>query len=186
MGSYRKYGNIMFDLETLDSKNTSAILSIAAVEFNKNTGEIGEKIHIRIDIQSCFDEGLTVGGDTLMWWLQQSEDARKRIYDTKGIPLENALDQVFKFVKGCGENVVVWGNGSTFDISILENAMYKFYTELPWKFWNVNDVRTIVALNPSIKKKSKFDGVAHDALYDCLHQIKYLTDTLKTIKIIDK
>ena len=129
MGSYRKYGNIMFDLETLDSKNTSAILSIAAVEFNKNTGEIGEKIHIRIDIQSCFDEGLTVGGDTLMWWLQQSEDARKRIYDTKGIPLENALDQVFKFVKGCGENVVVWGNGSTFDISILENAMYKFYTE---------------------------------------------------------
>ena len=49
-----------------------------------------------------------------------------------------------------------------------------------------NDVRTVVALNPSIKKKSKFDGVAHDALYDCLHQIKYLTDTLKTIKIIDK
>lgn len=182
MGNLKKYGNIMFDLETLDSKNTAVILSIAAVEFNKDTGDIGGKLHLRVDIQSCLDEGLTVGADTFIWWLQQSEEARKKIYSVKGIPLEDALTQVFKFVKDCGNNVVVWGNGSTFDISILENAMYKFFSELPWKFWNVNDVRTIVALNPDIKKNLNFEGIAHDALFDCIHQIKYLTDTLKSIK----
>ena len=55
-----KYGHIMFDLETLDNKNTSSILSIGAVEFNLHTGEIGETLYVRVDLQSCIDEGLTI------------------------------------------------------------------------------------------------------------------------------
>lgn len=180
-----KYGHIMFDLETLDNKNTSSILSIGAVEFNLHTGKIGETLYVRVDLQSCIDEGLTISADTIMWWLRQSDEARARIYGTSGIQLEEALDKVFNFVESCGEDVVVWGNGSTFDISILEYAFYKFYTTLPWKFYNVSDLRTIVNINPKIKKNCPFDGIKHDAIADCKHQIKYLCDTYKTIKVID-
>lgn len=184
MGDYNKYGHIMFDIETLDNKNTSCILSIAAVEFNLHTGDIGDTLHIRVDLQSCLNEGLTIGADTIMWWMQQSDEARKRIYEQNGEELETALEKVYKFVNSCGEKVCVWGNGATFDISILENAFYKFFTELPWKFYNVRDVRTIVDINPKIKKECVFEGVKHDAIDDCKHQIKYLCDTYKTIKVV--
>ena len=55
--------------------------------------------------------------------------------------------------------------------------------KLPWKFWAVNDVRTIVDINPDIKKNRKFDGTPHCAVDDCKHEIKYLVETLKTIKV---
>lgn len=185
MANFNKYGHIMFDLETLDSKNTSCILSIGAVEFNLNTGEIGDTLYITVDLQSCINEGLTIGADTIMWWFKQSNEARERIYNSVGVELEDALEQVFKFVKDCGgDKVHVWGNGATFDISILENAFYKFFTELPWKFYNVRDLRTIVDINPKIKKECVFDGVKHDAIADCKYQIKYLCDTYKTIKVV--
>lgn len=185
MGDFKKYGHIMFDLETLDNKNTSSILSIGAVEFNLHTGEIGETLYVRVDLQSCIDEGLTISADTIMWWLQQSDEARAYIYGVKGIQLEEALDKVCKFVKSCGDKVIVWGNGATFDISILEYALYKFYTKLPWKYFNVNDVRTIININPKVKDNCPFDGVKHDAIADCKHQIKYLCDTYKTIKVVN-
>ena len=56
--------------------------------------------------------------------------------------------------------------------------------KLPWKFWAVNDVRTIVDINPDIKKNCKFDGTPHCAVDDCKHEIKYLVETLKTIKVV--
>jgi hypothetical protein len=78
----------------------------------------------------------------------------------------------------------VWGNGSTMDITILESAYEYFGIEIPWKYWAVNDVRTIVDLNPSIKKNCEFDcGVRHSAIADCLYQIKYTTDTIKSLKV---
>lgn len=182
MGDYNKFGNIMFDIETLDNKYSACILSIGAVEFNKETGETGEELYIDVDLQSCLDEGLTIGASTFKWWMQQSEEARSRIYNATGVTLEEALEQVFAFVKKCGDEVNVWGNGSTFDITILSHALYKFFIETPWKYYNVKDVRTIVDINPSIKKNCPFQGVKHDALADCHHQIKYLTETLKSIK----
>lgn len=185
MGNYNKYGHIMFDLETLDNRNTSSILSIGAVEFNLLTGEMGEEFYIRIDLQSCLNEGLTINSSTFMWWLQQSEEARARIYSENGVMLEDALDKLYGFVKECGDNVLVWGNGSTFDISILETAYYKFYDVLPWKYFNTQDLRTIVNLNPKIKNNCVFDGIKHEPISDCKHQIKYLCEIYKTIKIVD-
>ena len=104
--------------------------------------------------------------------------------------LKEALERLRYFIMDCdclaedNENVVVWGNGSTMDITILQSAYEYFGIEVPWKFWSVNDVRTIVDLNPTIKPKTKFNtGVQHSAVGDCLHEIKYLVNTLKTLRI---
>lgn len=51
----------------------------------------------------------------------------------------------------------------------------------PWKFWNVRDVRTAVDLLGINPKEFTRDGTYHNALDDCLHQIKYLTSGTKTL-----
>ena len=36
-----KYKHLMLDIETMGSKNNSAIVAVCAVEFNLDTGEVG-------------------------------------------------------------------------------------------------------------------------------------------------
>lgn len=74
-----------------------------------------------------------------------------------------------------------WGNGSTFDITILEAWFNAVGVRCPWKFWNVRDVRTAVDLLGINPKEFTRDGTYHNALDDCLHQIKYLTSGTKTL-----
>lgn len=52
---------------------------------------------------------------------------------------------------------------------------------VPWKYWAVNDVRTIVDLKPDVKKNYKFEGTKHSSVDDCKHQIGYLSETLRTV-----
>jgi len=80
----------------------------------------------------------------------------------------------------------VWGNGATFDITIIENAMDKFkafYSHLlpPWKFWQIRDVRTLQDIATAagcedFKKTLPFSGIKHDALADAVFQAQYVSE----------
>ena len=190
---FERFGSVMIDLETLSTHNNAAIIEIGAVEFNKYTGEVGEKFNVIIDPKDWCKNDRHVDGETIQWWFNQTDEARKRFTHKNDmyaiVTLKYALWKLKYFIMDCdtvddNKNVVVWGNGATMDISILENAFNYFDIEVPWKFWAVNDVRTIVDLNPSIKKNCEFEsGVRHSAIADCLHQIKYTTDTIKSLGI---
>ena len=188
---YYKYGNVMIDIETLSTHKNASIIEIAAVEFNKETGEIGDRFNFLIDSNEWHKNGRHIDGETLKWWFNQSDKARKRFVEKQeGVKygtLYQALMRLRLFIMDCDsvdddKNVVVWGNGSSFDIAILESAYNYFEVETPWNFWSVNDVRTIVDLKPSIKANYKFNGVKHSAVDDCIHQIGYLTETIKSLK----
>lgn len=180
-----KKTNIMLDIETLGCKTTSAMLSIGAVMFDINTGEIQDCFHHYIDLQDCLNYGLTVDASTIIWWLKQSDDARKAIYEQKGMPLKYVLSQFTTYFNRCkelgGEEPQIWGNGASFDVSILQYAYEKLNMEIPWSFYNVRDVRTAVMYYPEVKANMEFEGIRHDALDDCKYQIKYLTEITKRI-----
>ncbi len=194
MTRFERYGNIMIDLETLSTHKDAAIIEIGAVEFNKETGETGDKLDILIIPSDWCKNGRHVDGETIQWWFKQSNEARKRFTEmptsakVQYLTLERALISLRYFIMDCDsidddKDVVVWGNGATMDIAILESAYNYFNLSIPWKYWSVNDVRTIVDLNPSVKAKCKFSGVRHSAIDDCLYEIKYTCDTIKTLKI---
>lgn len=190
---FEKYGSVMIDLETLSTHTNAAIIEIGAVEFNKETGEVGEKFNVIIEPSDWCKNDRHVDGETIQWWFKQTNDARKRFVtkqkDIEYCTLKLALEKLRYFIMDCDtvdddKDVVVWGNGSTMDITILESAYEYFDIEIPWKFWSVNDVRTIVDLNPIVKTETKFNtGIQHSAVGDCLHQIKYLTNTIKTLNV---
>ena len=62
MGDYRKFGHVMIDLETLSTHTNAAIIEIGAVEFNKETGEIGDKLDIIINVSDWTNNGRHVSG----------------------------------------------------------------------------------------------------------------------------
>ena len=58
--------NVMVDLETLGNGSESVIISIGAVEFDPETGELGREFYKVVDAQSCVDAGLKIDASTVM------------------------------------------------------------------------------------------------------------------------
>ena len=170
-----------FNLETLGTRYDSYILSIACAEFDIETGAIINTSHRK----TVCGNGFNIDVDTVMWWLNQNDDARKEITtrDTKTsggikneVPIETALHELSHFITD-HKNAIVWGNGSSFDITLLDYAHSKCNLKQPWQYWNVRDMRTIVDLAASsgfMKGRIKFEGVKHDALSDAVHQAKVI------------
>lgn len=178
-----KFKDISLDLETMDKSSNSAIISIGACYFNRYTGEIGQTFHQKVNLQSCMDAGLTVSSETIMWWLQQSQEAREKLADNdKERHLSAVLGNLNHFMQDCQ---MVWGNGATFDNVILENAFESIGHVAPWKFWNARCLRTLVdvglelGINP--KNDLDFEGVRHDALSDAIHQAKIAFEIYREI-----
>ena len=166
---------IMCDLETLDTAPTAQVLSIGAVRFDPNTGEIGEKFHKIIDLQSQHDNGRTTSESTKSWWAQQSEEARS-IFTAPKEKTVIALADFYDFVgKDC---IGFWGNGAAFDNVILTDLYASFALRRPWGYTVDRCYRTVKALFDarfdSRTQLPKFEGTKHDALADAEHQAKCL------------
>lgn len=168
--------NAMVDLETLDNVPTSAILSIGAVKFD-DTGTDEDEFYVNIDPRTCTKAGLTISPDTVMWWMQQSDSARKAFNNKDALSLQAALNKFTAWLGGANQ---VWGNGATFDNPILANAYRAVGIEPPWKFWNDRCHRTLKNLYPWVKAPAM--GTAHNALDDARNQAQHASAILATIK----
>jgi len=169
--------DIMLDLETLGTDPDAVILSIGAVAFDK---EIISEFSTNIQIQSCLDAGLSVTGDTILWWLKQSEATRKEIYETPAQPLISALEDFATWYNQFSVKTI-WGNGVAFDNVILRTAFNKVGTNCPWMFWQDRCFRTEKAVNSPLSNfKPSFKFTAHKALDDAKWQAEYL------IKLIEQ
>lgn len=196
---FEKYGDIMVDIETLSTYKNAVVLEISAVEFNRKTGEIGEVFDKKLYVDEQLTTGRRIDEKTLYWWFKQSNDAKDKVINNAvKTYIFDGLLEFSRFVSRCDNllyddnndrrTVKVWGNGSIFDIAIVESLYEQYYDRerIPWKYWAVNDVRTIVDLNPEVKKNCNFEGTPHCAVDDCKYEIKYLVETLNTIQIKKK
>jgi exodeoxyribonuclease VIII len=170
----------MLDLETLGNKSDACIVSIGAVQFDINTGELGETFYQNINPSSSLYYGGTVDGDTIMWWLKQSEEARNALQEKPVIALKPALEKFNEFFKRCGKGLRVWGNGCTFDNVIMANAFNKTFVRKPWAYNADCDMRTIVALGKALLGVNIKDyervGTYHNALDDAKFQAMVVSD----------
>ncbi len=176
-----KFTDVMIDLETMGTKSNCLILNIAAVEFNLKTGETGEVFYEKISLADSINNNFKIEADTLSWWLKQDDFARLEILNSNKTCIV-ILDSFLKWFE-TRKTFLVWGNSSRFDLGLLENYFNKFNLEIPWKYSNERDVRTLVHFIPDIKKNMLFEGVRHNSIDDCKHQIKYCSKIYNNIKI---
>ncbi|EPT6082399.1 3'-5' exoribonuclease domain-containing protein, partial [Escherichia coli] len=169
--------HLMIDLETMGKNPDAPIISIGAIFFDPQTGEMGPEFSKTIDLETA---GGVIDRDTIKWWLKQSREAQSAIL-TDEIPLDDALLQLREFIdENSGEFFVqVWGNGTSFDNVILRRSYERQGIPCPWRYHNDRDVRTIVELGKTIDFDARtvipFEGVRHNALDDARHQAKYVS-----------
>lgn len=163
--------NISIDLETLGRRPGAVIAAIGAVAFDRDG--IHQEFYTTIDLDSALSCGLTVTGSTILWWLKQSEEARKALYAPKraALPLTEALLAFSSWLSSAGE-FQLWGNGSDFDNVMLQEAYERVGFEAPWPFWMNRCLRTIRSSYPDVERT--IPVISHHALYDAHAQAEHL------------
>ncbi|ELB2971782.1 3'-5' exoribonuclease, partial [Escherichia coli] len=169
--------HLMIDLETMGKNPDAPIISIGAIFFDPQTGDMGPEFSKTVDLETA---GGVIDRDAIKWWLKQSREAQSAIM-TDEIPLDDALLQLREFIdENSGEFFVqVWGNGANFDNTILRRSYERQGIPCPWRYYNDRDVRTIVELGKAIDFDARtaipFEGERHNALDDARHQAKYVS-----------
>lgn len=73
--------HMMLDLETLGDAFDAAIVQIGAVAFDPwDKAAPTRHIEITVDAHDAIVQGGSVSGNTLRWWMRQSEEARYRVF----------------------------------------------------------------------------------------------------------
>ncbi|KYU48513.1 exodeoxyribonuclease VIII, partial [Escherichia coli] len=144
----RTCDHLMIDLKTMGKNPDAPIISIGAIFFDPQTGDMGPEFSKTIDLETA---GGVIDRDTIKRWLKQSREAQSAIM-TDEIPLDDALLQLREFIdENSGEFFVqVWGNGANFDNTILRRSYERQGIPCPWRYYNDRDVRTIVELGKAI------------------------------------
>ena len=191
--------HVMLDLETMSTKPNAAIVSIGAVPFD-STGKIAAPVscfYHTIDLKSCQDAGLHIDAGTVEWWMTQSQKVRDAIFlDCE--PLNVVLDHFIKFIGGIKDKTkefpLVWGNGCGFDNVILREAYLAIGKQIPWRYHDDRDMRTLTMLHQmrghsvlSMRAdKISTSRIEHYALHDAIYQAAQAAEMLKAIRVVKK
>ena len=171
--------DLMLDIETLGVNDDALVVSIGAVFFDPKTGETGKEFYRVLDYQDQIDEGRKPTASTIQFWLNQSKEAQQ-VFHENATPTTDALLSFQEFViENCEpDKVKPWGNGPSFDLTIMESLFRDFKVSIPWKFWNVRCLRTFKEYIYNGKDLTR-EGVYHHAIDDCKHQIKVISEGLQ-------
>lgn len=177
----KKFKHVMIDAETLGRTPGSVVRSVAAVEFDPQTGETGRQKVWKIDLADSIRYGFKVEASTLKWWMMQSDEARREFVEGAETPLEDFLEDFMQFIAATdeGNDFTLWCLQLDFDVAMLR-SMYSWYNlnvyrcdeeVLPWNFRKVRDVRPYMDALDSAGLLPPKVADRHTPLADCLAQI---------------
>lgn len=170
--------DIMVDIETtgIDPVH-SHMIQLAAVRFNIETKEIdtGNMFDMSLMMMSAhrfWDEG------TRAWWGRQKAGLLDSILDRGQDPL-TVLHAFSNWVAATPSDrpVRLFAKPISFEWPFIQSYMREYGVEFPIAYWNCIDLNSYIygRGHPDRKKfwdKIEFEGDAHNALHDVIHQIK--------------
>lgn len=163
--------HVMLDLETMGTRPNAPIIAIGAVTFDTNA--VHDEFYANINLSSAVnDSGAVLDPKTVMWWMQQSDEARAALC----VGGEELLTALYKFRDWLKHRHIelagVWGNGANFDNVILSEAYRRMDLTPPWSFRVDRCYRTMKEMYPQIAMERS--GVHHNALDDAKSQALHL------------
>lgn len=170
--------HVMIDLETFGVKPWSVIRSVGAVSFDIRDPKpsFPHEFYANVTRESCEELGLVVDRGVEQWWSKQSAESRAAL-DADQVPVDAALENLSSWYASTGATTV-WCQGAAFDFPILDTAYGFCGLRPPWHYRRIRDTRTayhILGFNPDGRER---DGVYHNALDDCKHQVTMLREAL--------
>lgn len=175
--------HFVLDLETQSTRAHAAITSIGIVYLRLHAATKALMDRHEFYVRTAPHPGAHVCAETLAWWQQQDEKARREVDGSQTrITMALALELAAHFIEAQAPNKaqrLLWGNGPSFDNAILAEAYRAHGLEQPWEYWNDRDLRTLLALHPSAKQLATFTGIKHHALHDARHEAALLVHALQ-------
>lgn len=197
--------DVIIDFETFATTSKAAAIDLSLVAYNSDPTVvesldelISKGLRVKFDLASQKGDRL-FSKSTLVWWKDQSAEARKNLVPTtddktviEGIKVvldwlrEQGIDQW---------NSQMWCRGMSFDFPIFIDMIRDLYREdgvpeneidtfklEPVKFWNQRDIRTAIEAYSMVRgmtttplPNGTLKGfVAHDSLHDCAKDILML------------
>lgn len=185
--------DIMLDLETFGRGNNAAIVQIGAVKFDRKTGEIDPShFSCNVSAESCVKAGMEMDADTVQWWMQQGDEARKSILNPVGQDIKASLILFNRWIDshndqgGSKNNIHLWSH-ATFDFPIFLNAFDKCDIKPSFSFRGARDLRTLTDMADVLYWTEEYQashprtGLYHNALDDCIYQVGYAVESLQKI-----
>lgn len=172
--------DIMIDLETLGTDDGAAIIQIGVCSFDIVTNTISEGQCWNVDWESTgFGD---IGPSTLKWWLDQDPKVRNEVFNQS-----NALSmrEVLRHFTLCVREMdfdSVWAKGADFDSRLLRQAYSIFGWDLPYPYYKVKDMRTVLHTFGEHEDVPPKNAQAHNALADAQHQARHLMNIVRRIK----
>lgn len=165
--------HVMVDAETLGTAADAVILSLGAVKFDLETGEIDDEgFYASISVESNLDYKRRIQEDTLIWWMKQSAAAQNVFHEDK-VPLPDALCDFSDWL-GTPDHFM-WSMGADFDLPMIAHAFRSCTIEIPWAFWNSRCARTYKNLPGAKNISVPRTGTHHNALQDAVYQAKLVS-----------
>ncbi len=165
---------IMFDIETLDIRPSAVVLSIGAASFD-DAGRVWDRFYRILEVDDQIKVGRSVSFSTITWWMDQERDARDEAFATVRRALYPTLNEFSYWCRKIDPRAY-WALGPQFDAVILEDLYVQTGAQVPWRYSQLRDVRTMTDETRIDRRNhdSKVVGLVHTPVYDCEVQIEQL------------
>lgn len=171
--------HVMLDIETLGTKPGCVVLTVGAVAFDPTTGQTSHPFYEAIEFKDAVLTGMVVEPDTYAWWQQQDAEARRQAF-AGGQTLDAVVSAFTSWSRGLSVDHW-WAQGADFDFPIWEAAIKTSRGKVPWRFWQKRDTRTLYSVAGFDSKNMPRDGTYHNALDDCMHQVRCVHESYRMI-----
>ena len=171
--------HLMIDNETMGTGADAVLISIGAIAFNPDTGWVDDHGGIELfpTFQDQLDAKRVVCPDTFMWWLKQSDEARRGVTSARRASVAGCMESLRDYWNRMNCKFV-WSHGATFDVPQIESMMEG--ERIPWRFYNIRDTRTLWHLCPIDKP----EATKHTALADAVEQATRTLAAWQKIKLV--
>jgi len=163
MGILMLPSHVMIELQTMGTVPGCAIVAIGAVLFDPryNVVETDRVFYTELDYNA--QDGLLIDNDSREWWSKRPNSEKLVL---NGI--DDLDDQLFDFSRWLPfGDYKVWSNTTTFQISILEYCYRYYKMEVPWRYWNIMDGRTLLDMY-NYKKGSLNNSITNESSSNAL------------------
>ena len=175
----------MVDLETMGTGPTAAIVSIGCVPFDRESLIVlQDEFYTVVDLESSLKAELVAESSTILWWMQQSKEARIGLFSGRRAHLYEALSALKYLMASlvpAKNDRKVWGNGAAFDNVLLSSAYKAVGLETPWNFWNDRCFRTMKNEFADVPLPDRA-GLHHKAVDDARYQAECLVEILRSVR----
>ena len=169
--------DVMVDIETTGTNpGHNAMIQVAAVQFNYETGDIGPVFNrcLAMAPYRYWDDS------TRTWWGRQNKDVFNSLIDRMEAPEQVIRDLVTYGTTDVPQGGLrFWAKPVHFDYTFIASYCEQFGLPVPFNFRITRDLNTYMAAMAGGVNHQDMEHIqpptnAHDALADCVHQLKLL------------